>query len=117
MRTLALAAIALALGAGSASAQKMTWVVTETGQASSQGEWQVTVSGSVVTGRGSMTAEGRQVSFGITGERRGDEMHLKRTESSDGQPCAYRGRVGADGRIVGTALCGRSNGRWVVVRK
>lgn len=118
MRTLALASLVLVLGAASASAQqKMTWVVTETGPVSAQGEWQVTVSGNAVTGRGAMTVDGRQVSFAITGERRGDEMHLRRTGSSDGQPCAYRGRLSADGRIVGTALCGSSNGRWVVVRK
>ena len=110
------ASLAIALAAGSAAAQQAaTWVVTE--GTSGRGEWQVTVRGGTISGRGTMTMSGRQVSFGITGEVRGEELLLQRTASSDGRHCAYRGRVGADGRIAGTALCGMRNNSWLAVRK
>lgn len=104
--------------AGSAAAADRTWHVTEGKDGRRAGVWHIRVDGARISGRGEMNVDGgRKVSFNVQGERRGDEIILQRVGATDGSHCAYRGKLGPDKRVSGTALCGRTAMPWLAAVK
>jgi hypothetical protein len=119
MKKAAAIALCLAALASPAAAADLSWTISE-GSAATQlrGVWHLKFQGDRVAGHAEMaTPTGRKVTYQINGQRQNGEIQLQRGNPSDGQACAYRGKVAANGGATGAVLCGKTASAWTAVKR
>lgn len=101
-----------------AVAADASWSVSEGPGGATRGIWQLQFKGNRIAGSAEMVGtNGSKISYRLSGERKNGEYILQRGNPSDGVPCAYRGRIGGNGRAVGAVLCSTGASTWSATRK
>ena len=116
MKIVPFAILASALMTGSALAD--IWSVTEGAGGRIKGQWQVTVRDGAVTGNATMAgADGRPLTYALSGAVSDGEFTINRVRASDNVACVYRGARKGDLAASGTAFCNGSASGWMAVPK
>lgn len=114
MRMSSIVVIAALLAPGVAAAE--TWRVVEGPQGAVKGHWNITISGSNVTGDATMDAPpGGRVTYAVVGEVKDGRFLLKRANPSNGVPCDYVATVASE-EIKGSSSCAGQQGPWIAKR-
>ena len=93
-----------------------SWTVTEGAGGKVKGSWNVTVAGGTINGSATMTgANGRPLTYGVSGAMKDGSYTLHRVNPSDGVACIYVGRPQGSG-ASGSSICNGQNAPWIVVR-
>ena len=106
----------IVLGASPASAE--VWNVMEGTNRAANGTWTVNAAGGALPGTAEMTdAQGRRVTFKLTGSVKNGQYMMQRVAPSNGHNCVYRGDMNQTGKISGSAMCGPASTAWFVTRQ
>jgi hypothetical protein len=92
------------------------WRVVEGPQGAIKGQWNITISGSTVSGDATMDAPpGGRLTYSVVGSLKDGRLILKRANPSNGVGCEYVATIASEG-FKGGAVCDGQQGPWIVRR-
>jgi hypothetical protein len=92
------------------------WDVVEGPGGKIKGRWNVTVNGAALTGNATMGgADGRPLTFGLSGEQKDGGYMIHRINASDRKACTYIGRSQGGG-VSGNVICNGVSAPWIATR-